>query len=273
MKRALFAVSLRMGLYTNLVWAAALSVYAAAIAALYPSIARTEGLAEYFGNLPEQLRELAGVEDIELLLDEAGFFTFEGFLATEYMAWWPVFLGVYAVISGGGLVAREAERGTLEVMLSHPISRSGFLITKALAQLLVFALLTVVSTAAVLASGAFLDSPPDAWHTVLAHLAGFGLVAAIFSYSVLFSALLMRPGRAMGAAGVLSLILYLLDVLAPTLGSLEWLRNLSLFSYFDGLSLLRSGDINVAGIAIFAIVTAAALAGAARAFEERDIVA
>ncbi|MEE8363183.1 MAG: ABC transporter permease subunit [Dehalococcoidia bacterium] len=272
MRRALLVVNLRRGLYTNLAWAGALVLYAAAIAAVFPSVAETVAWSDYIEALPEELRQMAGLADTELALTAEGFFTFEGFLGTEYMAWWPVFMGVYAVIVGGGLVAKEAERGTLDILLSHPIRRSDLLLTKAVTQILVFAVLAGVSALAIVVFGLLLDEPVAATRVVAAHGMAFGLVVAIFGYSVFFSAAFLKSGRAMGAAGILTLVFYVLNVLGPSLGSLDWMVKLSLFNYFEGLRLLSGGAVNIAGVVIYAVIAVVSLGVSALTFERRDIV-
>ncbi len=131
MKIALIALQLRISMYGFLACAGELVVYAAAIVWIYPTVSEVSGMGEYLEAMPDQFREMAGITDLTQALDAQGFFPFEGFLSTEYMGWFPVLLGIYVIISGVGIVAKDAERGALEIIFAQPIHRLRTLATNA----------------------------------------------------------------------------------------------------------------------------------------------
>ena len=51
------------------------------------------------------------------------YFTPQGFIALRYFAFLPVILGIYGSVSGSGLLAADEERGILDFVLAHPVSR------------------------------------------------------------------------------------------------------------------------------------------------------
>jgi ABC-2 type transport system permease protein len=60
-------------------------------------------------------------------------FTPEGYLGFEFFSLMPVILGIFAVLAGSGLLASDEENGTLDLVLAHPISRSGLFFGRVLA--------------------------------------------------------------------------------------------------------------------------------------------
>ena len=57
--------------------------------------------------------------------DEAAqVFTPEGFIALRYFAFLPVVMGIFGSVYGSGLLAADEERGVLDFLMAHPISRS-----------------------------------------------------------------------------------------------------------------------------------------------------
>jgi ABC-2 type transport system permease protein len=56
--------------------------------------------------------------------DTSRLFTPEGFLSMQFFNLLPLILGVYAVLTGSGLLASDEENGTLDLVLAHPISRT-----------------------------------------------------------------------------------------------------------------------------------------------------
>jgi ABC-2 type transport system permease protein len=271
-KRALVSVHIRMGLYGNLAWAGGLVLYAAAISWLYPTISAVEGMGDYLDAMPEQFRELAGVSDLTQALDEQGFFTFEGFLSTEYMSWFPVLLGIYAIISGVGLLAKDAERGALDIILGQPIHRYAYLLTRAATQISVLGVLVLVSYVTLLLGAALINEPISELNLLYAHIVALGLIVSLFSFAVLWSAVFLRTSRAMAVAGLATVLAYVVNILSPSLGPFDWLEKLSPFAYYESLSLLNTGDIDPVSIVVYAGIVVAALGVATRVFERRDLV-
>lgn len=46
-----------------------------------------------------------------------------GYLTVEFFSYMPLIVGIFAVLSGSGLLAGDEEAGTLDLLLSYPISR------------------------------------------------------------------------------------------------------------------------------------------------------
>jgi len=272
MKIALIGVELRLSMYGILAWAGGLVLYAAAIVWIYPTVSEVAGMGEYLEAMPEQFRELAGVTDLTQALDAQGFFTFEGFLSTEYMGWFPVLLGIYAIISGVGIVAKDAERGTLDIILAQPIHRYGLLLTRAITQIAVLGALASMSFIALLVGALLLGEPIGKMNLFYTHAIGFGLIVSLFSFAALWSAVFLKTSRAMAVAGLSTVLLYVINVLPPSLGPLGWLEKISPFAYYESLPLLSAGDVNPASIIVYAGITVIALGIATRVFEQRDLV-
>ena len=51
-------------------------------------------------------------------------FTPEGFIALRYFAFLPVVMGIFGSVYGSGLLAADEERGILDFLMAHPVSRS-----------------------------------------------------------------------------------------------------------------------------------------------------
>jgi|TARA_B100000959_G_scaffold275398_1_gene328735 ABC-2 type transport system permease protein len=271
-KFALIAVHLRLSMYEILAWAGGLLLYAAAIVWIYPMVSAVEGMGEYLKAMPDQFRELAGVTDPSHALDAQGFFTFEGFLSTEYMGWFPVLLGIYAIMSGAGIVARDAERGALDIILAQPVHRYGLLVTRAITQIGVLGVLTSGSFGTLLVGALLLDEPIGKLNLLYTHAVALGLIVSLFSFATLWSTIFLRTSRAMAVAGLGTVLLYVINVLAPSLGSLGWLEKMSPFAYYESLSLLNTGDVDPLSIIVYLGITLFALGAATQVFERRDLV-
>ena len=71
------------------------------------------------------------------------------------------------------------------------------------------------------------------------------------------------------AAGI-TLVMYLVNGIAPVSDATSWLRYLTLFHYYEGGDPIANG-IDAAGLAVLVLVTTVLLAVAVVAFERRDL--
>ena len=256
-------------------WALIVAFWALMVVWIYPSLSDAEvDFEEYLNAMPEQVRAAIGVAAPEeaALVFEGGAFTFVGFLNIEYLSYLPLLLGIYAVVYCGGLVSKEVERGTLDVVLSQPVKRTTFLLSK-LAGFMTLALaVTVASTLALLLGAITVDVDVSVANLVAVHAVAFLLAAAIAGYSTLASCVSLDPGRSLAAAGILTAFSYFANVLGSAIEGIGWLKYASLFYYYDSLQVLADGAVNWTGVAVYVAVFAVTVAASVVVFRRRDLV-
>ena len=256
-------------------WSVVLVLWALLVVWIYPSLGDTGvNFEDYLDAMPEQLRVAMGIAGPEetALVFQAGAFTYEGYVHIEYMSWLPLLLGIYAVVYCGGLVSKEVERGTLDVVLSQPVERTTFLLSK-LAGFLTLALAaTSSSTIAVLLGALTIGEDANVTNVVAVHVVSFLLVAAIAGYSTLASCISLDPGRSLAVAGILTAVSYFANVLGSAVEAVGFLKYLSLFYYYDSLQVLAEGAVNWAGIAVYVGLFAVTTAAAILVFRRKDLV-
>ena len=256
-------------------WSVVLVLWALLVVWIYPSLGDTGvNFEDYLDAMPEQLRAAMGIAGPEetALVFQAGAFTYEGYVHIEYISWLPLLLGIYAVVYCGGLVSKEVERGTLDVVLSQPVERTTFLLSK-LAGFLTLALAaTGSSTIAVLLGALTIGEDANVTNVVAVHVVSFLLVAAIAGYSTLASCISLDPGRSLAVAGVLTAVSYFANVLGSAVEAVGFLKYVSLFYYYDSLQVLAEGAVNWGGIAVYVGVFAVTTAAAILVFRRKDLV-
>ncbi len=266
---------LTLGRVGVIAWSVVLVLWALLVVWIYPSLENTGvNFEDYLNAMPDQLRASMGIagEAESALIFDAGAFTYVGFLNVEYISWLPLLLGIYAVVYCGGLISKEVERGTLDVVLSQPVERTTFLLSK-LAGFLTLALAaTAFSAIAVLLGALTIGEDANAGNVVAVHAVSYLLVAAIAGYSTLASCVTLDPGRSLAVAGVLTALTYFANVLGSAIQAVGWVKYGSLFYYYDSLQVIAEGAVNWTGIAVyvgvFVVTTLASLA----VFRRKDLV-
>lgn len=189
----------------------------------------------------------------------------------------PISVGlnlVFAVGFSAAAVAGERQRGTLEILLSRPLSRRATYLTLALA-----AALFIGVTITGFLGGAFLGSAMTgrldelgASNLPLLWLNGFLLYGAFGAIALAMSVSFDRLSPALGISLAIVLISYFLDVVGSLWPDAKGLQPYSLFHYLDPKAIL-AGLPDPTDIAILGAVMGIAVAAALIIFPRRDLAA
>jgi ABC-2 type transport system permease protein len=234
-------------------------------AVLYPTYAKIVDLNAILEKLGPAAKLLgASVGDASTLV---------GFLHIELFSMiLPALMVTYAAGMASGFTAGEESRGTIDVLLSYPISRTRLVLEKSLAVVLgsivAAAAVWVLTVAGAAASASAL--PADKLAAALVMLTLLGLAFAAIALAV--SAATGNRAAAIGTAVGLMVVMYLVEALATIIDGLATIRPLSLFRYYMGSDPLRNG-VNPADAAILAAVAGAFLVASLVLFERRDLAA
>lgn len=97
-------------------WGLGLGLYALFIASFWDKVLQMEGIQEMIESYPPEMMAFFG--------GMTAITTPAGFMDTYYFSMMHVIAGIFAIIAGSALLAADEEKGILDLVLSHPISRS-----------------------------------------------------------------------------------------------------------------------------------------------------
>jgi ABC-2 type transport system permease protein len=180
----------------------------------------------------------------------------------------------FAIAVASRAFAGEIERGTIDVLLSAPVTRWQFALASGGAFVTGLALLLLVQGAGLRLGLRWTDVRPPAQTLAGLGYAGLNLAALIFCVggcSFLCSALTSERGRAAGLATGITVFAYFLNVLAQLWGKARFLEHLSLFHYHRPLPTLTSGAPAWGDLAVLSGLAAVAFFAACWVFGRRDI--
>jgi ABC-2 type transport system permease protein len=183
-------------------------------------------------------------------------------------------IGIFAVGASATAIAGERARGTLEVLLARPISRTGLYVSILVALLfLVLLVLTailggMVGSATVIG---FVDEL-DLGQLPLVLLNGFGMWAAFTTFGLAMSVSFDRPGPAIGLTLAWLLLNYFLEILGSLWTDAAWAQEYSLLHHFDPGAIL-SGELDPIDLVIVYAAAIIPLVYALLIFPKRDLAA
>jgi len=265
MNRALFAHTWRANRTRVLIVAVALAIWGTFLPIIYDSFGST--FKEIFdsGAFPPQFAGFGGGD----------IFSLSGSVAIGFIH--PIAVGLNLVLAVGfttAAIAGERQRGTLEVLLSRPISRRTVYVTLAVSGALFVGIATLGSIAGPLI-GASLTGRIDELgigQLPLLWLNGAMLYWAIGAVALLASASFDRLSPALGLTIAFVVVSYFLDVLGSLWPDAKGLQPWSVFHYLNPKAIL-TGLPDTGDLAVLAAVTVVAVAAALWIFPRRDLAA
>ncbi len=223
----IFKQSLRRWKWQIIGWGSSLLIVAVYLMWLYKPMleqqAQLKNLFDAYGK--EMLSFFGGAVDI---------FSAGGYLNFGFFSYIPVAIGILALLLGSGLVVADEEKGTLDLILAHPITRTALFWGRwlALSAALTATLLLTWLGFAVGLPWTGLDT--TAWQMLLPHISLLSILI-LFGTLALFLSLVL-PSRTMAASvtGALLVASYLVTSLASVNDKLEQINKFSPMQYYQG---------------------------------------
>jgi ABC-2 type transport system permease protein len=201
--------------------------------------------------------------------DAATIATPEGYLGMYGLALLPIIIGLFAVIVGSGLFASDEENGRLDLIVAHPVSRTGLFWGRLLAFVAATVAIVILGWLgfSILLGGSSLDV---SWGEMALPFLPVMAQALIYgALALLLSMVLPARRLAAAAAGMVMVASYFLSSLATLNEDLALIARLLPYHYFQGGDAMKG--LNMAWF--LGLLAASALLAllAWWRFERRDI--
>jgi ABC-2 type transport system permease protein len=245
--------------------AASLAVWAFLMPVIYATFGRQLATLLDTGIIPDAFLRLLGADPFSLV----------GAVALGWVH--PIGIGLFLLFPvglGAAAIAGERQRGTLEVLLSRPLSRRTLFATHLLALVAISALMTLAALAGTLAGAMAYGVAGDLDARSLAFLAlnTVLLQAALGAIALAASASFDRLSTPVGISIAVVMLGYVLEILGTLWPDAAFLQPFSPFHYLRPLEVL-GGRGEPADLVVLAAITVVAAAFGLLHFPRRDLAA
>jgi len=246
-------------------WTVGLAGYVALIASVYPTVRDNPDLEKLVESYPEALKAFVAFGG------QFDFTSAAGYLGSELFSFMmPALFLVAAVGHGAGTLAGEEERGTIDLLLSSPLSRTRVALEKLAAMCVELAALGVVLWLAL-----WVGARAFSMEVSVAHLASATalLVVLALAYGAIAFMVAAATGRktlAIGLTVALAVGAYLVNSLASLVEVLEPFQKATPFYHYAVADPLRQGLDPWHTLFLLAVGAGAAAAGVLL-FDRRDL--
>lgn len=230
----------------------------------YPSFKdQAAELEKSFSSIPDSA--------MALFSDTGDFFSPEGYLSSQiFYLMMPLLLGIMSITLGSSLIAREEKEGTIELLLSRPVSRTKLLIGKVISGLIIIGVVSSVGLAIVLIMSKAVEIPVA---TINIGLTMFASIMVALSFGAIAFAITMFGKARVASVGLSTLIAlggYIIVSLAGGATWLKWPSKVFPFYYYHPAEILKD-TYNWQNMLYVIGVIAACVLVSWFAFRRRDI--
>lgn len=242
-------------------WGIGLALYGLMMGAMYDTINAIEGIEELLANYPKELWAFFG--------DMMNLSTPQGYFGTYYSSYIPLIVGIFAAGAAAGLLAGDEERGTLDLTLSYPVSRTSLFWGRWLAFAVATALILFIGYLGWAVTLPMTAMDVTWWALLLAFVPMWALLLLFGALALVLSLLLPSARMASLTTGGLLVANFLLLGLANLNDNLQPIMDVTPFAFFQGGDALNGLNWGwVAGLTAVSLLLAAA---AWVLFRRRDI--
>lgn len=215
------------------------------VALLWMYIAFFPSFKEQSANLEQLIKSYPESFLKAFNFDIKSFTTLEGFLSTEqFSLMWPLLVILAMVGFAGSAFAAEIEKGTIEIILSEPISRLKLYLSRYLAGFFILIIFVIISIFSAIPLAKLYDINCNVEGFFTLAVLGFLFGWAIYSLAIFFSCVFSDKGKVFFASGVILVLMYVLNIISAIKENLADLKYGSFFYYFQTTQALYYNKID-----------------------------
>ncbi len=231
----IFKQSLRRWKWQIVGWGSSLLIIALYLMWLYKPMleqqAQLKNLFDAYGK--EMLSFFGGTVDI---------FSAGGYLNFAFFSYVPVAIGILALLLGSGLVVTDEEKGTLDLIMAHPITRTALFWGRWLALVAALTLTLLLAWLGFALGKPLTGLDTTIWQMLLPNISLLAILLLFGTLALFFSLVLPSRTAAASVTGALLVVSYIITSLASVNDNLEPLNKLSPMRYYQGGSAVNGLD-------------------------------
>jgi ABC-2 type transport system permease protein len=223
-----------------------------------------QSLNEMISKMPKSLQAFMGAGTLDLS-------TAVGYYGVVF-SYLLLMAAIHSLMLGATLIAKEERDKTAEFLLAKPISRTKIVTAKFLAILFNIFIFNMVTLLFSIMTVQHYSKAGEPLENIYLLLVGMFLLQLLFaSLGAGMAAVSTNPKRAVSLGTAILLLMYLLSIVIDLNQTLENLKYMTPFKYFEAKSVIKKGAIDSSYMGISVIMTALFVSISYYSYQKRDI--
>jgi len=248
-----------------IIWASVLTSLFLIVFILYPAIIDNldpKLMNDYIAVLPKEMLKIMNFDIVDIMT-AFGWFKSEGFIMLILIG------GMYAGMLGGNILLKEENDGTINYLLSKPISRNKILKSKIISGFLLISLfitsLTILNYVGFELSGDYNRSI-----FFLLSLGSFLIMGVIFSICLLVSTFFRKNKLITSLTIGFVFFSYIVQMMGGLSDKFSWIANFSVFEIANGRYIIENISLNPISVIIALLLIVVSLGYAAVRYNKKE---
>ncbi len=255
---------LKANLKSTIIWSLAIGFLIFVWMIEYESFANNPAIDEFMKALPQGMMSALGMQDMTLS-------SLKGFIGSISLYLY-LLLGIQAVLLGNSIISKEEGDKTAEYLFTRPISRKRVLVSKIGAAFINIIILNIVTLASMILSTMDYDKGEDFYLFIgLIFLATFIIQMIFLSLGMLVASVNKNYKKSANISVAILMITFLISSLISMVDSLDFLKYISPFQYFNSSYILEYMRLEVRYLLLSLIIVVTAIGGTIIFYPRRDL--
>lgn len=230
----------------------------------FDSFANNPQMNDLLDSMPQGMLRALGMDDMNLT-------SVGGFLSTISLYIY-LLLGIQSVILGSSIISKEERDKTAEYLFTMPIPREKVIRSKLIASIIILVILNIITLVTTII-GSLRYEKDDKFYKFLAMLfvSVFIFQMIFLSVGMLVSSINKRYKKSGNISVSILVITFLIASLINMVDSVDYLKYITPFKYFDGARLLKSFKIEPKFLIISLLIIIIGIIGTFIFYPKRDL--
>lgn len=254
---------LKSNLKSMIIWSISLILLISLWMVKFQSIAGNTQINELLNSMPQKMIAALG-------MDKTNISSLGGFISALSLYLYLI-LGIHAVLLGSNIIAKEERDKTAEYLFALPISRKKVIEGKLIWAIINLSILNLITLSSTLISIKKYKKDEGFYKFIVLLFLAIFIVQLIFlSIGMLISSINKRYKKSSNISVSILMITFILASLINMVDSVDFLKYITPFKYFDASFLLSEGKMEPVFIIISLLIILGGIAGTFVFYPKRD---
>lgn len=230
----------------------------------YGSFANNPKMDQLINSMPQGMLEALGMGNI-ILSSLSGFISAIGL----YLY---LLLGIHGVLLGSSIISKEERDRTAEYLFTLPISRKRVIGSKLVSAIINILILNIITLTTIILTSMQYEKDQGFYKFIFLLIITIFIVQLIFlSIGMLIASINKKYKKSANISMTILMITFLISSLINMVDTLDFLKYITPFKYFDATSLLKEGKIEPVFIVLSIFIIGGGIAGTFIFYPKRDL--
>lgn len=255
---------LQSNLKSLIIWSIALAFLATVWMIEFESFASNPNINDFMESIPKGILSVMGMADFDIG-------TLNGFISGISL-YFNLIFSIHGVLLGSTIISKEERDKTAEYLFTLPISREKVIVGKTIAAIINLLILNILTLTVMLLNTARYDKSENFYSFIALMFLGIFFIQMIFlSIGMLVASINKRYKRSGNISVSILMITFIISSLVGMVESLDFLKYITPFKYFEASYILNEGSLQLIFIVISILIISIGIGGSFIFYSKRDL--